>query len=65
MEKTVGKSTRICAMCSNWNGCIGPRKIDVKPGGFYSIDYNEENKCYECGMNKKAWNVCGKFSPRY
>lgn len=65
--KTTPPTTKICAMCVNWNGNIGGAYVKPKMNmpRFYEFYNEEENVCFYNHFQKKAWHSCGEWEQRY
>ncbi|GAA4714328.1 hypothetical protein [Brevibacillus fulvus] len=67
MSKNCSPSTRICAMCTHWNGAAGGNQVKPKAGMRHVWEYEPEEQqiCYQTHFNKKAWNSCNKWTAKY
>lgn len=66
MSKVVApKNGKICMLCTNWNGAIGSKTIEAKPGGVLMYDRAEKETCFKTGAKMPAWASCSGFKPRY
>ena len=65
--KITSPSTRICAMCSHWNGPVGGKNVRPKTGmrSFFEYDPEERNICYENHFSKAAWNSCNQWKKKF
>lgn len=65
--KTCTPTTKICAMCFQWNGYNGGKSVKPKVNArnFWTYDSEEQNTCLEKHLITKAWNSCSNWQKKF
>jgi hypothetical protein len=65
--KICTPTTRICSMCSFWNGAVGGNDVKPKKGMRTFWEYNPEEKqiCFKTHFEKKGWNSCSQWTQKF
>ncbi len=65
--RTCSSTTRICAMCVQWNGYQGGSYVAPKKNArnFWEYDSEEKQICFKKHFEMKAWNSCSDWQKKY